>query len=181
MRRHFISNTSFAVFILHSAAVSSALAGGTLFVDASSGGVPDGTTWCTAFTDLQSAIASAESGAVARIRTHCWKIVYGRGTPPQMVADTLTSERTRRRRFAIVSSAITMRPGPQITAPVADFGSIPVPRASLERHLSATPLRGAAGHLCGRIFCTAVAPGTDVSQHLKTASYETMKLDSVAA
>ena len=79
MRRHFASNASIVAFIAHTAIASSAFAGTTLFVDANSGGVPNGVSWCTAFTDLQSAIAAAVSGDAIRVAGGEYKPDQGSG------------------------------------------------------------------------------------------------------
>ena len=82
MRRQFVSHASIVTLIAHAIIASSAFAGGTLFVDASSGGVPDGTSWCMAFTDLQSAIASAVPGDEIHVAGGEYKPDRGAGQTP---------------------------------------------------------------------------------------------------
>ena len=90
MRRRFCSETALAAFVLvvHTAAVSSAFAGTTLFMDASSGGVPDCASWCTAVTELQSALASVVSEDEVRVAGGVYQPDPGSG---QTLEDRATS------------------------------------------------------------------------------------------
>ena len=52
-------------------------------MDASSGGVPDGTSWCRAVTELQSALASVVSGDEVRVAGGVYQPDPGSGQTPE--------------------------------------------------------------------------------------------------